>query len=62
MFMFVIIKMIRLFDIENRKIGTYLYFSHNKRNILIKQIARMTHKYIQLFSKYTFPNEIKEEI
>lgn len=50
------------FDIENRKIGTYLYCSHNKRNTLIKQIARMTHKYIQLFSKYTFPNEIKDEI
>lgn len=46
------------FNVENRKIGTYLYFSHNKRNILIKQIARMTHKYIQLFSKYTFLNEI----
>jgi len=50
------------FDTENRKIGTYLYFNNNKKNILIKQIARVTHKYIQLFSRFTYPNEIKEEI
>jgi hypothetical protein len=50
------------FDSEDRKIGTYLYFNNNKKKILIKQIARITHKYIQFFSRYTYPNKIEEEI
>lgn len=44
------------FDVENRKIGTYLYFNNAKKEKLIKQIARITNKYIRYFAQYTFPN------
>lgn len=50
------------FDTENRKIGTYLHFNNNKRKMLIRQIARITHKYIQFFSQYTYPSEIEKKI
>lgn len=50
------------FDVENMKIGTYIYFSNNKREMLIKQITRVVDKYIRFFSDYTFPNRIKEEV
>lgn len=44
------------FDVQNRKIGTYLYFRNDKRNMLIYQIVRVTDKYIKYFSKYLFLN------
>jgi hypothetical protein len=47
------------FDIVNRKIGTYIYFTNNNREMLIKRIARITDKYIKLFSNYTYANNSK---
>lgn len=44
------------FDTEERRVGTYIYFANNKREILIKRLARITNKYIRCFTKYTFPN------
>jgi hypothetical protein len=46
------------FDVVNRKIGTYIYFTNNNREMLIKRIARIVDKYIRYFSQYTFPNGI----
>lgn len=48
------------FDTENLKIGTYLYFSNNKKEIIIKRIARVIDKYIRVFTPYTFPNKAEE--
>lgn len=46
------------FDIEKQKIGTYICFNNKKKDMLIKQIARVVDKYIRFFSQYTFPNSL----
>lgn len=48
------------YDVENMKIGTYLYLRNTKKKIQIKQIARIADKYIKLFSPYLYPNKIEE--
>lgn len=50
------------FDVENRKIGTYIYYSSNKREMLTKQISRVADKYIRFFCEYTFPNKLNDEV
>lgn len=47
------------FDVQNMKIGTYLYLRSNKRKLQIKQIARISDRYIKLFSPYLYPNILK---
>ncbi len=48
------------FDVENMKIGTYVYLRSNKKKLQIKQIARIANRYIKLFSPYLYPNKIEE--
>lgn len=46
------------FDLENRRIVTYLYFDNGKKEMVIKQIVRITDKYIRFFSQYTYNNKL----
>lgn len=49
------------FDAENMKIGTYLYLRSTKKNLQIKQTARIADKYIKLFSPYLYPHNNENE-
>lgn len=48
------------YDVENTKIGTYIYLRSDKIKLQIKQIARITDRYLKLFSPYLYPNKFEE--
>lgn len=51
------------FDCQNSKIGTYIYYRQRNRELLIKQIVRITDKYIRYFTQYTLNKEkVSKEI
>jgi hypothetical protein len=44
------------FDVVNLKLGTYIYFTNNNREMLIKRLVRTADKYIRCLTQYTFQN------